>query len=290
LGVTLEDLYNGKTSKLSYRRNVVCATCKGLGASKKGSVKSCSECDGQGIRVTIRQMGMMIQQMQSLCPACGGQGEIIDKKDRCKDCTGHKVIQEKKILEVFIDKGMKHGQKITFAGEGDQSPELEPGDVIVVLVQTDHETFKRDGGNLIIEKDIPLFEALCGCSFKVKHLDGRLLNIGTKKGAVIKPGDLKVVPNEGMPTHKRPFDKGLLVIKFNIVFPDSVTPEQAAQLAQVLPKGSKKPEPAGAKDEEAEDVFLHDFNPDEYARNDHRRREAYDEDEERHEKVGCVPS
>lgn len=47
-------------------------------------------------------------------------GEIINEKDRCKECKGKKVTNETKILEVHVDKGMKDGQKITFRGEGDQ--------------------------------------------------------------------------------------------------------------------------------------------------------------------------
>ena len=30
------------------------------------------------------------------------------------------------------------------------------------------------------------------------------------------PGDVKVVLNEGMPTHKNPFDKGRLIIHFSV--------------------------------------------------------------------------
>ena len=48
------------------------------------------------------------------------KGEIINEKDRCKECKGKKVTNETKILEVHVDKGMKDGQKITFRGEGDQ--------------------------------------------------------------------------------------------------------------------------------------------------------------------------
>lgn len=47
-------------------------------------------------------------------------GEIINEKDRCKECKGKKVTNETKILEVHVDKGMKDGQRITFRGEGDQ--------------------------------------------------------------------------------------------------------------------------------------------------------------------------
>lgn len=53
-----------------------------------------------------------------LCPTPAG--EKLDDKDRCPQCRGNKVVQEKKILEVHIEKGMQHGQKITFQGEADQ--------------------------------------------------------------------------------------------------------------------------------------------------------------------------
>mgnify|MGYP000028743075 FL=1 len=48
-------------------------------------------------------------------------GETISEKDKCSQCKGEKVVQEKKVLEVHVDKGMKHGQKITFAGEADEA-------------------------------------------------------------------------------------------------------------------------------------------------------------------------
>lgn len=45
----------------------------------------------------------------------------------------------RKILEVHVDKGMKDGQKITFSGEGDQEPDLEPGDIVILLDEKEHE-------------------------------------------------------------------------------------------------------------------------------------------------------
>lgn len=48
-------------------------------------------------------------------------------------------MKEVKILEVHVDKGMKHGQKITFGGEADQAPGVEPGDIVLVLQEKDHE-------------------------------------------------------------------------------------------------------------------------------------------------------
>lgn len=48
-------------------------------------------------------------------------GEVINEKDRCKVCLGKKVTKESKQIEVHIDKGMKHEQKVVLRGEGDQS-------------------------------------------------------------------------------------------------------------------------------------------------------------------------
>ena len=64
---------------------------------------------------------------------------------RCKKCNGRKVNRERKILEVSVDKGMEDGQKVTFSGEGDQEPGLEPGDIIIVLDEKAHALFKRNG-------------------------------------------------------------------------------------------------------------------------------------------------
>lgn len=48
-------------------------------------------------------------------------GEIINDRDRCPQCRGAKVSKEKKVLEVRVDKGMQHGQKIVFTGEADEA-------------------------------------------------------------------------------------------------------------------------------------------------------------------------
>lgn len=70
---------------------------------------------------------------------CLSLGEVINEKDRCKKCEGKKVIKEVKILEVHVDKGMKHGQRITFSGEADQAPGVEPGDIVLLLQEKENE-------------------------------------------------------------------------------------------------------------------------------------------------------
>lgn len=90
--------------------------------SKSGASMKCSGCQGSGIKVSIRHLGpSMIQQMQHACNECKGTGETINDKDRCPQCKGEKVVQEKKVLEVVVEKGMQNGQRITFPGEADEA-------------------------------------------------------------------------------------------------------------------------------------------------------------------------
>lgn len=78
---------------------------------------------------------------------------------------------------------MKDGQKITFHGEGDQEPGLEPGDVIIVLDQKDHPVFQRQEDQLIIKMQIKLVEALCGFKKTINTLDNRTLIVNSPPGA-----------------------------------------------------------------------------------------------------------
>lgn len=78
--------------------------------------------------------------------------------------------------------GMKDGQRITFHGEGDQEPGLEPGDVIIVLDQKDHPVFQRQNDNLVMKMNIKLAEALCGFKKTIETLDNRTLVINSLPG------------------------------------------------------------------------------------------------------------
>ncbi|XP_055012009.1 dnaJ homolog subfamily A member 4 isoform X2 [Boleophthalmus pectinirostris] len=275
LGVSLEEMYNGSTRKLALQKNVICEKCEGYGG-KKGALEKCSSCKGRGVQVKVQQIGPgMIQQIQSMCSDCQGQGERFSSKDRCKNCHGRKVERVKKILEVHIDKGMKDGQKITFHGEGDQEPGLEPGDVIIVLDQKDHPLFQRQGDDLITKMDIKLVEALCGFRKTLTTLDNRTLVITSSPGQVIKPNDIKCIQNEGMPVYRDPCDKGQLFVNFFIEFPEKDwLPEHLMyQLERLLP-----PREDVMLTDDMEEVDLEEV--DVQAQQRKQQGEAYEEDDD----------
>jgi len=273
MSVTLEDLYNGSVRKLALQKNVICDSCAGKGG-KEGAVQKCTTCRGSGTQVLMNQLGPgMYQQIHTSCRDCQGAGERINPKDMCKTCQGRKIVHERKILEVHVDKGMDDGQKITFYGEGDQSPGLEPGDIIIILEEREHSTFRRKDMDLYMKMDISLSEALCGFKRTVKTLDNRTLVITSHPGDVIKPNAVKCVLNEGMPMYKNPFEKGRLIIQFNIKFPENgdIDVNRLPELEKILPPRVKVNIPA-----EHEEHTLVDLDP---AGERNRRRAAAGDDE-----------
>jgi len=231
LKVSLNDLYNGKTVKLAINRKVIV-----------GESSECGPCRGQGSVMEMRQIGPgMITQMQRPCGECQGQGYKAKTKN------------ERKVIEVHVEKGAANNQKITFRGMADEVPGRETGDVNFVIQEKEHDLFKRKGADLLIMQDISLNQALTGFSLRFNHLDGRDVIIKTKPGEVIqsetKDPDsgrsmpyMMMVPGEGMPSRGNPFVKGNLYVAFHIDFPKSLSKNITSKLRDLLPDANMEEE------------------------------------------------
>jgi DnaJ family protein A protein 1 len=214
----------------------------------------------------------MIQHMQSVCTDCSGSGERLNPADRCKQCAGKRILKDRKLVQIHVDKGMADGEKIVLHGEGDQEPDIAPGDIIIVIDEKPHPIFKRAHLDLVMTMDLELVEALCGFHKTIETLDGRTLVISTIPGEVIRPGDVKCVMNEGMPIYKNPTEKGRLAIQFNIKFPKSIDPELCPRLESCFPPRQESIIP-----DDSEEVHLQEFDPKQHGR---RPQESYYEDDE----------
>jgi len=285
LNVTLEDLYNGKTSHIAITRNILCSKCHGNGTKSGKSPIKCKACNGRGIRVITKKMGFFQQTEQTYCPECHGRGEIIDDKDKCPECNGKQVVSDRKVLELVVEPGMKDGQHITFAGESDQAPDMEPGDVIFIIKTKEHSRFKRSGNDLTMVRSISLVEALTGFQFSFEHLDKRNIVVKSAPEQVVKPGDIMAIPDMGMPIYGMPYSWGRMLVKFNVVFPlfNEVQPK-LEQIRQCLPAPAKADDTL-MTDSKTETVTLETYDPN-ADRQQSRRGEAYDEDSDDEQQGG----
>jgi chaperone protein DnaJ len=278
LGVSLEDIYNGGERVVKIERSRKCAPCKATGSTKPDEVKTCTKCKGKGIVMGYRQVGPgFVQQVQQHCPDCKGEGKMIDEKYKCKTCSGRRSIQEIKVTNIYIEKGMKEGQKITLDGEGDEKPGILAGDIQFILQLLPHKLYQRDGNNLVMKKKISLSDALTGLSFRHTTMDNRTLFCTTPKGTVVKPGQILQVSGEGLPTWKSPFEKGNLLIQFEIDFPKKIPENITEKLIKILPPKEKV-----EKTKDMDEVTLVEavFDTQEQKRN----KDAYenDDDDEQH--------
>ncbi|PGH33479.1 hypothetical protein GX50_03714 [[Emmonsia] crescens] len=251
LKVTLEDIYRGKISKLALKKSVICPGCDGIGG-KPGSVKQCGPCGGTGKRTMMRQMGPMIQRFVVECSDCDRTGQVINERDRCKKCKGNKVVIERKVLHVHVDRGVRPGHKIDFRGEGDQAPGVVTGDVQFEIEQLPHARFQRKDDDLFYQADIDLLTALAGGTINIEHLDDRWLTVQIAPGEPITPGQIKVIKGQGMPS-LRHHDFGNLYIQFNVKFPEKEGIRNVELLEQVLPPRLPQPQPPA-------DSMVEDFN------------------------------
>jgi DnaJ family protein A protein 1 len=95
-------------------------------------------------------------------------------------------------------------------------------------------------------------------------------------GEVIKPGDIKCILNEGMPVYRNPLEKGRLVLRFDVKFPDKneLRPENIEKIESLLPPRSHVSIPM-----DAEECVLVEFDPRQSQRS--QRQEMYDDDDPR---------
>lgn len=291
--VTLEDLYNGKEVKLNCPRKKPCRDCDGKGG-KEGAEKTCSECRGRGVKITTRMVQPgFVQQMQSACDACRGEGKKIDAKDKCKACKGLKVYTENKMFTLHIEKGMVNGEKIRFKGEADEIPGTVAGDIVIVLQQKEHDTFKRKGADLLVEIELSLSEALCGFTRLITHLDGRVLKIEQTPGDVIEHDSIRCIKEEGMPQHGNPYNKGNLFVHFIVKFPKKIPENAVAAIKKVMPTPATP-----ALSGEEEDVEMKKVSMNEFGKGAGGGRSAHatgddDEEDERYgggQRVNCAQS
>ena len=137
---------------------------------------------------------------------------------------------------------MKDGDKIVEYEQADEEPGKIPGNVVFVVKEKEHDMFKRKNADLLMEKEIPFIDALCGLDFKLVHLDERKIRIKTAPGVVVKENMLMMIEGEGMPIMGTGgFEKGNLYILFKIRMPEtgSLTEQQQQVLKSIFGKESE---------------------------------------------------
>ena len=164
----------------------------------------------------------------------GKKKKINVKRKRIIEVDGkQKVVEEKKKIVIPIEKGMKDEQQIVFEGEADQIPGYDPGDIIITLIEKEHPIFERENDNLIIVKNINMYE-LYDITFDVTTLDDRILRINKIDADSLHLNEsIRKISGEGMPIYKSN-GFGNLFIRFNLVIPKTISPDKLNVFKQIF--------------------------------------------------------
>jgi molecular chaperone DnaJ len=208
--LSLEDIAFGKTETVEVGRKEACDTCKGQGIKPGTGRSTCRTCGGQG---KVRQASGFFS-VVTTCPACGGSGQVVEHQ--CEDCGGSGVRMKKRKIEVKIPAGVEAGQYIKLTGEGHAGINGGGhGDLYVVVNIKDHEIYRRDGNDIILDVPVTISQAVLGDEVEIPTLYGNYklkISAGTQnleelkvrgKGLTIlnsqSKGDLRVIIHVEIP-------------------------------------------------------------------------------------------
>jgi molecular chaperone DnaJ len=226
LTVPLEKVVSGGEEKIHLPYQTACSDCHGSGAAAGTQPRTCSTCNGTGHqtkshRETRDKSNVVIQQI-TVCPACAGQGVMIDKP--CPACGGTGRKEHEETLSVTIPIGVEEGMALRIPGRGmpSKEPGGQPGDLFVVVRSAPDPRFERDGADLWRSEVIAVADAALGTKLKVPTL-GHTAEVtippGTQPDAVLRVRG-KGLPEFGGKQH------GDLYLRIRVHIPEHLSSEE----------------------------------------------------------------
>jgi molecular chaperone DnaJ len=125
--------------------------------------------------------------------------------------------------EVKIPKGVREGQRLRFTNKGHASEvyNASPGDLIGTIKIKKHDTFTRNGYDIVSDIPVTVAQAILGCKIKIDTIHG-------EKEITVESGltnDIRyVIKHQGAPHIFPEEDKfGDHIIKFKIIIPSDLS-------------------------------------------------------------------
>ncbi|QLY30806.1 molecular chaperone DnaJ [Nocardia huaxiensis] len=202
----------GVTVPLRMTSPAACTTCHGSGAKPGTSPRVCPHCNGSG--VVSRNQGAF--GFSEPCDDCRGTGSIID--DPCPDCRGSGIQNRTRTITVRIPPGVRDGQRIRLAGQGEAGLRgAPPGDLYVTVHVSQDKVFGRNGDDLTLVLPVSYSELVLGTTVSVPTLDGRV-------GVKVPPGtaDGRTLRVRGRGVAKRDGGAGDLLVTVKVAVPQKL--------------------------------------------------------------------
>ncbi len=228
LKLNLQEIANGVEKKIKVKRNVVAAGV---------SFKSCSTCQGSGQvkKVVNTMLGQMVS--ASTCAVCGGSGQIVDKKPAEADSRG--LIVKEEVISINIPGGVGEGMQLSMSGKGNEIPGGIPGDLLIVIEESEDNVLQREGNNVIYDLHVSFIDAALGASLEVPTLDGKVkikIDPGTQSGKMLRLKGKGIKDING-------YQRGDQLIMVNVWTPTELSKEEKNTLEALRNSENFQPDP-----------------------------------------------
>jgi molecular chaperone DnaJ len=229
LKLTLEEIANGVEKKIKVNR---------LTVAEGVTFKTCATCQGTGqVRKVVNTMlGQMVS--ASTCATCNGAGQSIDKRPPGVDSSG--LVPKEDLISVKIPAGVADGMQLSMAGKGNEAPGGGiPGDLLILIEETEDKQLKRDGSNLIYDLHISFADAALGTSVEVPSVNGKVrikIEPGTQSGRILRLRGKGLKDLNGYGT-------GDQLIYINVWVPKKLTADEKAKLEALRAAPNFQPHP-----------------------------------------------
>src|SRR6516225_9982829 len=161
-----EQALAGGPASLTGARQVLCATCHGLGRLHIAETR-CSACHGTGALKSVR--GHMV--FSKPCAHCGGAGRHAHA--RCPACGGQQTVMRVESLIVKIPAGLADGARVRVPAKGHAGRNGgDAGDLYITVRVEPHPVFRREGDDVHVVVPIAVHEAALGARIDVPAPDG----------------------------------------------------------------------------------------------------------------------
>lgn len=257
--LTIQEILTGVHKTIKLKRQVKCKDCEGKGG--KGEYVGCQDCGGAGFRVMRQTTPMGIIQHQVPCQRCKGEGSNIHSD--CKTCSGSGLVSANDTVDFYIPVGAVHGIQLSLSNVGDEAktnshgPGIN-GNLIIEIVEVEHETLKRDNINVVSDVYISFVDAVIGNdSFEIETIDGAAkikIEPGTESGKLLR------LRGKGIPDIEQPNRIGDHLVFINIFVPSKLDEEELKSLSKL--KKSKSYQPTKENTKQHRGVFkkIQDYN------------------------------
>jgi len=219
-GLRLEFLeaVHGCSKELTVPRLSTCDACSGSGAEPGTQPSNCATCAGHGQVV----QGHGFLRIRTTCPSCGGRGKVITSP--CKQCDGMGRTRVTETLTVTVPAGVDNDLQLRLTGRGDEGdPGAPSGDLYVHIHVAEHELFRRNGSDVLVEVPISYPQACLGAEIQVPTVDGETaLEVprGTPSGKVF------TLKGKGVPRLGRNGGRGDHHVQVVVAVPRKLGPEE----------------------------------------------------------------